>query len=376
MLRGPWLVTRYADCEAILRDARFSADERHLPAFVQLQAKLVRRQILSPEEAGRAPSLLRLDPPEHTRQRRFVSRYFTPRRIDQLRAPLEQLAELRMRRARERGSMDVIRELAQPLPFLAIATALGIPESDRGQLRAWSDELVLTLGPTTLDTRRRSIESQRSFRAYLRPLVRARAQDPGDDLVSELVRARDLRDPQAEHEVLETCTLLLVAGHETTSNWIGNSIGALLTHPEQLAWLRTHPERTGEALEELLRFDPPVQLTSRIALEDVVLSKRKIRRGDEVVLVLGAANRDPEVYPDPDSLDLSRNPERQLSFGAGIHFCLGASLARLEAEIALNAWLRHANHVTLMGPVERRTGMVLRGLRELRGHWPEARSDA
>jgi len=365
MLRGPWLVTRYADCEAMLRDPRLSADERNLPTFLRLQARHVRKKVLTQEEADRSPSLLRMDPPEHTRLRRLVSKYFTVRRIGELRPRLEGLAERLMQTCCDRGSMDVVRDLAQPLPFFTIAELIGIPEHDRTQLRSWSDELILTLGPTTQREKLRAIAAQRSFRTYLTSLARLRREAPQLDLVSDLIDAHDSHESLSEHEILETCTLLLVAGHETTTNWIGNAIAQLLAHPDQLEWLRSHPEELGPALEELLRFDPPVQLTSRIALEDIDWNGKQIRRGEEVAIVLAAANRDPEAFESPDDLDLRRPAQRHLSFGAGLHYCMGASLARLECQIAIATWLRRTKDVTLQGPAERRRGMVLRGLRRL-----------
>jgi unspecific monooxygenase len=306
-----------------------------------------------------------MDPPDHTRLRRLVSKAFTARLIERLRPRIEQVVQELL--ADASGEVDLIRALAYPLPVILISELLGVPAQDRDRFKGWSDALARGLDPDFLlpaaDIAERD-QARLEFAAYFQELSALRRSDPRDDLLSALVAVSDGGDALTEQELLATCILLLVAGHETTVNLIGNGALALLRHPDQLAWLRTHPEAVPAAIEELLRYDPPVQLTLRTALQDTELAGATIKRGELVLLLTGAANRDPTVFEDPDRLDLQRAASGHLSFGLGIHFCLGAPLARLEGEIALAALLRR--DITLAGgDLAYRDNLVLRGLARL-----------
>jgi cytochrome P450 len=262
-----------------------------------------------------------------------------------------------------RGELELIGDLAYPLPVIVIAEMLGVPSEDRAAFKRWSDELAALLEPFLLPGRVREV--RRAFdelSRYFRRVFAERRREPKDDLVSSLVVVEEEGGKLDEAELLSVTALLLGAGHETTTNLIANGVIALLRHPRELERLREHPELARSAVEELLRFDSPVQLTDRLALEDCRIGGHAIRAGDSVWVMIGAANRDPRVFPDPDQLDIGRGDNRHIAFGHGIHFCLGAALARLEAEIALPALLSRFPRVS--GDLDRLTyknSIVLRG---------------
>ncbi|MCF6472219.1 cytochrome P450 [Nonomuraea sp. MG754425] len=298
-----------------------------------------------------------MDPPDHTRLRALVSRAFTPRMVERLRPRVEAIADELIRELPEKA--DLVSGLAYPLPVMVISEMLGVPPEDRERFRGWSEKLARGLDPMlTADLLSETGQAGREFRDYFRELVAIRRRRPGDDLLSALTRVREL----SEADLLATLVLLLVAGHETTVNLIGNGVLALLRHG-QLAEAARRPE---QVVEEVLRYDPPVQLTSRVVLEDVTLGGEPLPRGTAVMAVIGAANRDPAVFPEPGRFDVTRSPERHLAFGLGIHFCLGATLARMEGEIALSALARAAPGLQLAEPAPAyRENLVLRGLAEL-----------
>jgi cytochrome P450 len=262
--------------------------------------------------------------------------------------------------------MDVIRDLAYPLPVTVIAEMLGIPIEDRERFKHWSDEAVRSLGFGSIEDARRSAQANRELRAYLEPIVEQCRREPREDLISALVAAEEQGDKLSTDEVFSTIILLLVAGNETTTNLIGNGLLALLRNPSQLNILRGDPSLIENAVEELLRYDSPVQFTSRMPLNDVDLGGRTLSAGREVLLVLGAANRDPAQYDDPERLDVTRQDVHHLSFSHGIHFCLGAPLARLEGRIALLALVQRFPSLRLATSEPRRgDNILLRGLAEL-----------
>ncbi|MFI0352354.1 cytochrome P450 [Actinomadura sp. 9N407] len=360
---GLWVSTSHALCEQVLRDPRFG----HRPENGGLWR----------DSPMRRRSFLTMDPPDHTRLRRLVSKAFTPRLIERLRPRAEELVAELLDGAR--GEIDVIETLAYPLPVILISELLGVPPEDRELFKGWSDALARGLDPDFLlpagDLARRD-EAREEFAAYFRELAARRRAEPRDDLLSALVAVPDDGAALTEDELLATCVLLLVAGHETTVNLIGNGALALLRHPEQLDRFRTRPGETAAAIEELLRYDPPVQLTLRAALEDRDLGGTTIAKGEMVLLLTGAANRDPDAFTDPDRLDLARYAEgtrwaagpnetpRHLSFGHGIHFCLGAPLARLEGQIALRRLFERDVALTAT-PLTYRDNLVLRGVSAL-----------
>jgi cytochrome P450 len=357
-LPGIWVLSRYADAAAVLRDERFSAAK---PEFLTRAGggaldRLIRR------------NLLVLDPPDHTRLRTLVTKAFTPRVVERLRPRIEAIVGELLAARLETGTIELIADLAAPLPVIVIAELLGIPLEDRAQFKRWSDDLaVIVDGTIALAGIGQAEVSAGEFHDYLDRIFRERLERPGEDLVSGLVQAQEHGERLTRDELFAICTLLLVAGHETTTNLIGNGVLALLRHPDELARLRTDPALVRTAVEECLRYDSPVQLTSRTALEDVEIEGTTIRRGQEVDTLLGAANRDPAQFPHPDRFDLGRGEVRHLSFGHGVHFCLGAALARLEGQIALGAIVDRLPGLQLTGhPLAWRPGIVLHGLAALR----------
>jgi cytochrome P450 len=334
-----WILFRHADCVELLRDPRFSADDRKLDVFERRNAEAIREGLVDPE-APQEPVMLRRDPPDHTRLRGLVNKAFTPRAVEKLRPRVEQLAEELLSDLAARGEFDLIRDFAVPLPVTIIAEMLGIPARDRELFKRWSDHLVGFLDPQASpgpEVLKRTVEE---FFAYLAEIVEERRRVPADDLLSALVLAEEEGDRLSQQELHGTVALLLAAGNETTTNLIGNGVLALLRHEEQLERLRAEPARIESAVEELLRWDSPVQFTMRIPTEEIDFRGRRFRPGQAVVAVLGSANRDPEVFAEPDRLDIAREENRHLAFGHGVHFCLGAQLARLEGQVALGALVR------------------------------------
>ena len=355
-LPGIWVVTRYADVTGVLRDDRFSVRRPMMEALAA-----------STSLAGMTRSLLFVDPPDHTRLRTLVTKAFTPRVVDGLRPRIHAIVDELLRPAARSGRLELMRDLAAPLPVIVIAELLGIPITDRERFKQWSDYLVVLADGTRAMAG--LVEAERAageLAEYLRGVIGARRVFPRDDLISALVGAHDQGRVLSEEELLATCTLLLVAGNETTTNLIGNAVLALLRHPDELARLRADASLVRGAVEECVRYDSPVQLTSRVATCDVELGGKHVSAGQEVDLILGAANRDPAQFPDPDRLDVGRPDCRPVSFGHGIHFCLGAALARVEGQIALEALLAHFPRLHLDDePPHWREGFVLRGLASL-----------
>jgi pimeloyl-[acyl-carrier protein] synthase len=333
-----WVLTRYDDIAALLGDRAFSADERNWRRYARENARNVRAGLPDVYESG-IMSMLRTDPPDHTRLRTLVSKAFTPRAIERMRPRIEAVVDELLDGLGRNGEIELMREFASPLPVAIIAEMLGVAVEDRQRFRHWSNEAVRLLGDGTRDDRRRAVMALDEMRTWLEGEREERRRQPRDDVLSGLVAAEACGDRLTTAELFATCVLLLVAGNETTTNLIGNGVIALLQHPQQLDILRREPARIPQAIEELLRYDSPVQLTSRIALEDRVLDGHRLRRGQQIVLLLGAGNRDPARFSDPDRLDVQREDVRPLSFGHGIHHCLGAQLARLEAAVAFERLL-------------------------------------
>ena len=323
---GLWVLTRYDDVATVLRDPRFSR-EGFEAAFAVVDG--------TPAEPGRRqPSMLYRDPPDHTRLRAAVSRAFTPRVVEALRPRIQQLVDELLDRVQDAGTMDVIADLAAPLPVAVIGELLGVPPEDWATLTPLSADVARSLDALPVPADREVVERGRTARrmlgTYFRHLVAARRCRPRDDLVSRLIAATDQGYPLSEEELVGMAVLLAVAGHETTTHLIGNGVLALLRHPDQLARLREEPGLLPSAIEELARYDAPVQRTWRITTTAVKLGGRTMPAGALVVAVLGAANRDPARFAEPDRLDVSRPDNAHLAFGAGVHHCLGVALARLE----------------------------------------------
>jgi cytochrome P450 len=361
-LIGPWLLTRYDDVLHVLRDPSLSADEQNA---TPLPLQVAAREEYGDRSMG-SRAILGLDNPDHDRLRRLVSKAFTPKVVAQLRPLAERLVAEALDAVEPAGRMDVIRDLAFPLPFTVISEMLGMPTERRDELRGWSHALVKTLDPiVTPEELADAIASGDAMTAYLREVIDERRSRPQDDLLSALIRAEDEGSVLDEQELLDQVMLLYIAGHETTVNLIGNGTYALLRHPDQLARLRAEPDIEQNAVEELLRFDSPVQFSRRITLTALEVGGVTIEAGSFVMTCLGAANRDPEHWgPTADELDLGRpGAAGHLSFGSGIHHCLGASLARVEGRAALGALARRFPDLALVDEPPAWNGrIVLRGL--------------
>lgn len=357
-----WLVTRYEDVNTLLKDERFPKN---------------RRSALTPEQIRRLPwvppmfrplerNMLDLDQPDHTRLRALVHKAFTPRLVEQMRARVQTLADELLEGVAGRNEMDLINDYALPLPMTIITEVLGVPTSDRDKFHKWSKAVVSLSSPNaTL----RVIPSVWVFIRYLRHFFKVRRRDPRDDLATALIQAEEAGDKLSEDELLAMVFLLLIAGHETTVNLIGSGTLALLEHPDQMDKLRRDPSLIKAAIEELLRYTAPVFMsTERYAREDVTLHAVTIPRGEMTLGVIGSANRDETVFENPDALDITREPNKHLSFGQGIHFCLGAPLARVEAQIAINTLLCRMPDLRLKvspNSLRWRPSMILRGLDSL-----------
>ncbi|MCH6564094.1 MAG: cytochrome P450 [Myxococcales bacterium] len=360
-----WLLTRYEDCVSVLRDPRCSAQK--FPAKVLEEIAADPESPLGQLARISLGMMLVKDPPDHTRLRTLVNKAFTPRQVESLRPRLQRVVEELLDAVRDRGGMDVIADLAAPLPLIAIAELLGLPPADRARLKLWSDRFVTFIDGTIRDAGiEQAALAVAELRSYLGGIIEERRRNPRQDLISGLVTAHEAGDRLSEDELYSTVTLLLAAGHETTTNLIGNGLLALLRHPDQLQKLRAEPELIRPAIEELLRYDSPVQVTSRIPRADIEICGTTIPAGQEINTSFGAANRDPKVFPEPDRLDISRSDNRHLSFGLGVHFCLGAALARLEGCIAIQTVVQRMRRLELdTDKLEWRPGIVLRGLRAL-----------
>jgi pimeloyl-[acyl-carrier protein] synthase len=331
---GVWILSRHRDVAALFRHPGMSSDRRNSPVYEEF----IKALPVEPDEGALTPSMLFLDPPDHDRLRRLANKAFTPRAVDRLVPRIHQVVDQLLDRAREMGSFDVVADLAYPLPVTVISEMLGVPEADRDRLRAWSLDLIYTLDPMlSVEALARAQRAGAEFRAYLRELIADRRGHLGDDLLSGLIQAEDDGQQLTMNELVATCVLLLVAGHETTSSFIGNGMLALLRNPDQYARLHEDPGLMRNAGEELLRYESPVQLTGRLVLRDTEIAGQRIEAGQDVVALVGAANRDPEVFAEPDRLDVGRVDNRHVAFGGGIHFCLGAPLARMEGGAAIAA---------------------------------------
>ena len=357
---GFWVLTRYEDVASALRDPRFGKEA--IGPYVATRFGI-------PSPAG-GFSMLDRDPPDHTRLRGLVSKAFTPRVVEGLRPEIQRIVDGLLEAAEDRHSMDLIEEFAYPLPVVVICQMLGVPVEDRDRFRQWGLDIArgldtIMLGPDS-EVGQRSTAARRALADYFRELIAERRASPRADMLSDLIAAEEAGDKLSTDELLATCTLLLVAGHETTVNLIGNGTLALLRNLDQLERLRNEPGLIGSAVEELLRYDGPVQRTARIPSEDITISGRTIPKGELVMPFIGAADRDPAQFPDPDRLDLGRPDNRHIAFGWGIHFCIGAPLARLEGQIAIGTLVRKFPKLALATEKpEHRLSLTLRGLTSL-----------
>jgi cytochrome P450 len=361
-----WLVPRYADVNSLLRDRRFGRTYHHLAADHEMGR---------PETPDwHAPfwhlirsGILDMEPPDHTRVRRLVSKAFTPKMVEGLRPRIQRLMDGLVDEVAGAGEVDFIRSIAEPLPVEVIAEMLGVPNADRHLLRPWSADICLMyeLNPSE-ESAHRAVRACIEFGDYLHELARERRTHPRDDLISALTQVLDEGERLTEDELIGTCVLLLNAGHEATVNVTGNGWWALFRNPGQLELLRTEPGLAPRAIEELMRYDTPLQLFERWVLEDAEVCGVHLRKGSELGLIFGSANHDPEVFDRPDELDIARRENPHLAFGAGIHFCLGAPLARVELETSFRTVLERLPSMELVEEPRWKPNYIIRGLEELR----------
>ena len=366
---GFTVLTRYEDVARALRGAEFARDiDAHVPPPTD-PIRLRRRENFQRRIAeGRASkSILNLDPPDHTRIRRLVTQAFTPSAIERLRPRVQQLVDDVLDRAAERGEMELVDELAFTVPFQVISDLLDVPMDMSDQVRDWSQCLTASLEPTADDaTIDASEEAAEHMSAYIREVVDHRRTHLGDDLLSALLQVEEQGDRLSTPELLSFALLLYVAGHETTVNLIGNGTLALLRHRDELRRWAADPTMDAQAIDELLRFDGPVQQTVRVPLEPVRFGDVEVPANTMVMTVLGAANHDPAVFDDPHTLRLDRpNARNHLAFAAGIHYCLGASLAKLEGSVAIGSLIRRFPDLELAGEPHWRDRLTIRGVDRL-----------
>ena len=352
---GMWLVTRYDDVAAVLKESRIS--------------KEMSRLVPAPPPMALDATMLFKDPPLHSRMRSLANQAFTPKRIKDLEARIEQIADALIDRVRARGGMEFIADFAMPLPIIVIAEMLGVPAEERDTFRTWSNDLITGTDMIrgTDERRRKQREAIMSLMAYFGKLIAERRAEPREDIISALIEAQEEGGRMTEEELLGTCILLLVAGHETTVNLFGNGLLALLRHPDQFSQLKQQPDLLASAVEEMLRFESPVQRgTFRVTAAPVEIGGTTLGPGEQVSAVLGAANRDSDQFPDANKFDISRNPNRHLAFGLGIHFCLGSALARTEARIGFGRLFDRLPGIRLASEaVEWNPNTLIRGLRAL-----------
>jgi cytochrome P450 len=359
---GPYCVNGYAESQAVLRDPRLGRgvgiEDSSMDIFGNTGSR--RGEFF---DAGQHNMLL-ADPPDHTRLRRLVSRSFTPRQVDRLRPAIHELVDTLLDGLAQRGEVEFMSEFALPLPMAVIGELVGVPAEDRAGLQPKVRAAARGIEPVlTEEEIGVALDAIVELGTYFDALLAERRREPRDDLMSALAEASEDNDQLTDEEILSTAILLFSAGFGTNTNLLGNGLLALLTQPEQLADWRAHPEIAPSAVEELLRFDSPVQFNLRAALEPAELAGQPLERGDRIVVLQGAANRDPQEFDRPEELDLRRSPNTPLSFGWGIHHCIGAALARLEGEIAFNALLARFDSIELLDEEpEWRPGFTLRGL--------------
>ena len=365
-LLNQWLLFRYDDVSRILRDPSMSVSDDKIEVFDE--KRLAMFEAAAGAEFERSTSMLNADPPDHTRLRRLVSKAFTPSSIEALRPRVQQLVDAMLDPMAERGTGDVVTELAFPLPFDVISEMLGMPDADKEQIAAWSGAVVKTLDPIISDDEIvAAIEGSRAMEAHIDQVIAWKRDHPADDLLSALIAAEEDGDRLSSIELRDQVVLLFIAGHETTVNLIGTGIYELLGHPDQLTMLRDDPSLDANAVDELLRFVSPVQLSRRVVRQDITIRDKTIPKGMFVLTGLASANRDPDKWgPTAGDLDIRRDGAAQhVSFGSGIHYCLGASLARLEAQVAIGTFVRRFPNARLAAEPEWNGRINLRGLEHL-----------
>ncbi|MGG4143628.1 cytochrome P450 [Paenibacillus algorifonticola] len=354
-----WIVTRYDDAVNVLNDSRFVTNPPYVDEIVGSHVPA--------HQAIISRNLLTVTPSDHRRLRRLIQKAFTPRMIDRLRGRIEEITNELLHQVQDKNEMNLIEDFAFPLPIIVICEMLGIPFEDQDKFRHWSDVIMEGFNNPSLMEQSDSV--MKHFVEYLQELIAKRRDKLKEDLISDLLRVEDEGDVLSEHELYALVFVLIIAGHETTVNLIGNGILALIEHPEQKEKLQNEPELIHAAIEEILRYNGPAEVSNiRWATEDTELRGKRIRQGEMLFVAFASANRDPAQFPEPDTFDITREVNNHIAFGKGVHFCVGAPLARLEAEIAIGALLRRMPNLRLNSDIidlEWRPGMIIRGVREI-----------
>lgn len=360
-----WFFTRYEDVNTLLRDRRLGRTMQHI---LPPEQRYVPPAAIEPFERISQHSMFDKEPPEHTRLRGLVHKVFTPKRVESLRGQIQVICNQLLDEVMDKGEIEVLNDFAVPLPVNVISELLGVPESDRHLLRPWSNNIVAMYElDHTPEQERLAVQSSIEFADYLRHLAADRRANPQDDLITALVQVEEAGERLTMDELISTCVLLLNAGHEATVNVVGNGLWALLQHPEQMQKLVENPVLIPTGIEELMRFDTPLQLFRRWVLEDMEYGGYSFKQGDELGFMFGAANRDPLRFNAPNSLDVTRQDNPHITFGGGVHYCLGAPLARLELQIAYQTLLNRLPNLRLAGDVPQfKDAYVIRGLHDLR----------
>ncbi|BAZ51605.1 cytochrome P450 like protein [Nostoc sp. NIES-4103] len=364
---GDWVLTRYADIKAVLRSNRIRSHDQ--PELLKEKNQYLQNQGRNLNNLAQISNkiLFYMNPPDHHRLRSLVVKAFSPLVVERMRPHIQKIVDELLEQVKNQGHMDIIADIAGPLPVIVIGKMLGIPIEAQQQLHQWSHVLSRILD-SLVSLEEYEILNQviAEFQDYLRGLIIEREKQPQEDLISALIAAREESDKLSQEELLAICILLFATGEETTVNTIGNGMLALLHHPEQMQQLKREPTMIQSAVEEILRYDSPVQLTARVAIDNLEIGNQTIPAGEKLILCLGAANRDPEQFPNPDEFNIKRYQDSHLAFGDGIHYCLGAALARVQAQIAINTLLQEFSDLQLASDnLEWRKNIALRGLKTL-----------
>ncbi len=367
LIGGDWIVTRYADVKAVLKSGCVRTDDR--PKSIQERNKyfLHKEKNLDTLAYTTSRFLFYMNPPEHTRLRGLVGKGFSSVVVERMRPHIQEIVDELLDKVRHKGSMDIVAELASPLSVSVISKLLGIPKEAQQQLHQWTNVLSRILDPlVSLKEYEAMNQATEEIQEYLRTLIAEREKDPQEDFISNLIAAKDQSDRLSQKELLAICTLLFGAGEETTGNTIGNGMLALLQHPNQMEQLKREPTMIQSAVEEVIRYDSAIQMLTRIATDNLEIGNQTIKAGEKIVLCLGAANRDPAQFPNPDELNINREQNHHLAFADGIHYCLGAALARVETQIAINTLIQTFPDLKLASnKLEWKKSIVIRGLKSL-----------
>jgi cytochrome P450 len=367
LIGGDWIVTRYADVKAVLKSGCVRTDDR--PKSIQERNKYLLHKEKNLDILAYTTSrfLFYMNPPDHTRLRGLVGKGFSSIVVERMRPHIQEIVDELLDKVRHKGSMDIVAELASPLSVSVISKLLGIPKEAQQQLHQWTNVLSRILDPlVSLKEYEAMNQATEEIQEYLRTLIAEREKEPQEDFISNLIAAKDQSDRLSQKELLAICTLLFGAGEETTGNTIGNGMLALLQHPNQMEQLKREPTMIQSAVEEVIRYDSAIQMLTRIATDNLEIGNQTIKAGEKIVLCLGAANRDPAQFPNPDELNINREQNHHLAFADGIHYCLGAALARAESQVAINTLIQTFPDLKLASnKLEWKKSIVIRGLKSL-----------